>query len=152
MDSLNGRSFNRRSLLSHIRGNKVLRASPTTLVVCCHRATPTERSHPPVPENKRAAHGCCSSPFFHALLKRPDCLSFSRYHAEFLLLFLPPIRLPLIISENRVHRPSSKQFPTNIDSLAYTTASPFESLVSSFASTSSPSWSLHRDRPPLRLR
>lgn len=127
------------------------RVRPRWLSVAIARLRRNEAT-PPVPENKRAAHGCCSSPFFHALLKRPDCLSFSRYHAEFLLLFLPPIRLPLIISENRVHRPSSKQFPTNIDSLAYTTASPFESLVSSFASTSSPSWSLHRDRPPLRLR
>lgn len=66
--------------------------------------------------------------------------------------FPSTIRLSFIISENRVHRPSSKQFPTSIDSLAYTTASPFESLVSSFASTSSSPSPLHRDRPPLRLR
>lgn len=62
-------------------------------------------------KEQRAAVAHPPSPFFHLLLKRPGCLSFSYYQAGSSPPPCPSISCsgpPVIINENRVYRPSSK--------------------------------------------
>lgn len=87
LDGPNGKSFNRRSLLSRVRERAQCASQACSLagwLAGCllrrlrrNEATLLSRKT----KEQRAAVAHPPSPFFHLLLKRPGCLSFSYYQA-----------------------------------------------------------------------
>lgn len=111
MTLMEGALSNRRSLLSRVREESVERVNDTPAgFLCCRRNSDKNDEATLLSRRKQKAVAHSPSPFFRTLLKRPLAVV---YLSPVTKPDLPPpatssSHLSLIISENRVHRPSSK--------------------------------------------